>query len=177
MHLYRQSIALFGIVLPLLAFAALAGILLFAKGKVGATHESRAKMHRNHLAATQNAESLHREIDGRRDDIERWNHRLGEEVATVLTPELRALEDQLPAKEFQRGFEERELDGGLFSSVAAQSSDQLKLSFRGTFRTVQQAFLQLESRLPRLQLESLEVQPASAPNTLEFSAAFSSWKP
>ena len=50
--------------------------------------------------------------------------------------------------------------GGI-GSASAQNSSQIRMGFRGTFRTLQRAFLELETRMPQLQLESISLQPVS----------------
>ena len=52
--------------------------------------------------------------------------------------------------------------------------------FRGTFRTMQRAFLELESRMPQLQLQELRIDPS--PNQqnqaplLNFQVNYTAWE-
>lgn len=176
MHLYRQSIIVFGIVLPLLLFALAFGGLMFAKGKVAAEHEERVGKYRSHRKNTRETAALQDEIAGRRKLLEKWNEMLAIETSASVTAHLGRLEEKLPGKEFQTTAQSRDPEGGTLAGNTPQASEQMKVAFRGTFRSVQLAFLELESRMPRLQLESLEVEPSDTPNLLEFSAAYTSWK-
>ena len=93
---------------------------------------------------------------------------------------MRAIAEALPAKEFQKTAFERTNTKGGFGTVSAQPSSQLRIVFRGTFRTMQRAFLELESRLPQLQLQELRIDPN--PNQqnpsplLNFQVNYTAWE-
>ena len=50
---------------------------------------------------------------------------------------------------------------GGFASVSAQKSSQIRLGFRGTYRGLQRAFLELETRMPQLQLQEIKIDANS----------------
>jgi hypothetical protein len=53
----------------------------------------------------------------------------------------------------------------------------VKLAFRGTFRSVLKAFLELESRMPQLQLQDLKIDPStSASSSLNFQVTYTAWE-
>ena len=83
----------------------------------------------------------------------------------------------LPAKEYQRTSVEYPTGSTGFASASAQNSSQVKLAFRGTFRSVQQAFIELETRMPQLQLQELKIDPSSSSaSTLNFQVTYTAWE-
>jgi hypothetical protein len=85
--------------------------------------------------------------------------------------------DHLPNKEIQQtAFEPTSTKSG-FGAVSAQSSSQLRIAFRGTYRTMQRAFLELETRMPQLQLQELRIDPSSNQSSLlNFQVSYTAWE-
>ena len=51
------------------------------------------------------------------------------------------------------------------------------MAFRGTFRTMQRAFLELETRMPQLQLQELRIDPSSSQSSLlNFQVIYTAWE-
>ena len=63
-----------------------------------------------------------------------------------------------------------------FGSVSAQNSAPLELSFRANFRSMQRAFLELESRLPQLQLNELRIDLTPQSSNLNFQVTYTAWE-
>ncbi|OYV06243.1 MAG: hypothetical protein CFE26_07330, partial [Verrucomicrobiales bacterium VVV1] len=87
------------------------------------------------------------------------------------------IQEKLPAKEFQpTAFEPLNTPGG-FGSVSAQRSAQIRLGFRGTYRTVQRAFLALETQMPQLQLQELKIDLSTNQSAhLNFDVTYTAWE-
>ena len=61
--------------------------------------------------------------------------------------------------------------------LSAQKSSQIRIAFRGTFRTMQRAFLELETRMPQLQLQDLKIDPSSSGSALlNFQVTYTAWE-
>ena len=85
--------------------------------------------------------------------------------------------EKLPGKEIQQTAFERPSGSGGFGSASAQNSSQIRIAFRGTFRTLQQAFLQLETRMPQLQLQEFRMDPNSTQSSLlNFQVTYTAWE-
>jgi hypothetical protein len=51
------------------------------------------------------------------------------------------------------------------------------LSFRGTYRSVQRAFLALETRMPQLQLQELRITPnVNQPSMHNVQVSYTAWE-
>jgi len=118
------------------------------------------------------------ELSRQREDLERWNQLLEQETFSHVTTNLRKIGAELPPKEFQQTAFERLGKATGFGNVSAQKSSGLKFNFRGTFRTMQRAFLELETRMPNLQLQELKIDPNSTGDAqlLNFQVTYTAWE-
>lgn len=177
MNLYRQSIILFGIVLPLLIGAAVIGVCSMLKSKMVASFENKQKHYRSYEQSRIGALEIEAKIGRQRPHVERWARELSEETASAVNNHLRSISEKLPSKEFSTtGFDRSNTSGG-FGSISAQRSSQLRIGLRGTYRSVQRAFLELETRMPQLQLQELRIDPASSQaSLLNINVSYTAWE-
>jgi hypothetical protein len=166
MNLYRQPIIVFGIILPIVAAAAVVGLGHMAKSRMEASlalNEANYKAYQTDFLQSMKIEG---QVASRQQHMKRWENQLSQETASAVTTCLREISEHLPKKEFQQtAFDPSNSKGGLGSS-AAQNSSQLRVAFRGSFRTMQRAFLELETRMPQLQLQDLKIDPSSNQSSL-----------
>jgi hypothetical protein len=176
-NIYRQTIALFGIALPTVAAAALVGAGFMAKSEMEASFEKKqSKFKASNLNRIASLE-IETQVVRQRKDIERWNAQLAQETASAVTTNLREICERLSSKEIQQtAFERPNVSGG-FGSISAQNSSLIRIAFRGTYRTMQRAFLELETRMPQLQLQEIRIDPSSTQSSLlNFQVTYTSWE-
>jgi hypothetical protein len=175
--LYRQSIILFGIILPVLATAALIGGGYFLKAHIAKSYQNKLEHYSGYEIKRRGTIGLEEELNRQRPHVERWKSALAEETASTVTTTLREIASQLPAKEYQLTAFHTQAGKAGFGAVSAQPSSQLQIAFRGTYRTMQQAFLELETRMPQLQLQELRIDPTqNQPSHLNFQVTYTSWQ-
>lgn len=177
MHLYRQTIALFGIVLPIALAAVLVGIGFLLKSRMTASFENKQAKFKAYEMGRMAGLEVETQVTRQREHVERWNSMLSQETASAVTINLREIYEHLPSKEIQQAaFERLQVKGG-FGAVSAQGSSQIRIAFRGTFRTMQRAFLELETRMPQLQLQELRIDPSSTQSSLlNFQVIYTAWE-
>lgn len=174
---YRQSIILFGIVLPFVACAAVVGAGFAFKAKSAASFEEKKLLYKESEASRLGSQVIERQVSQTRPHFERWEKELEKETSTAITSHLKEIGDMLPPKEFQQTAFERPNGKGDLGTPNGQNSSSVKLAFRGTFRSVQRAFLELETRMPQLQLEELKIDPSnSSTSTLNFQVSYTAWE-
>jgi hypothetical protein len=177
MHLYRQNIILFGIVLPVLAAAVFVGICFIAKSKMTASFNHKQANFRTYEQSRLAALEIEAQVVRQRDHLERWKEQLSGETASTVATNLKEIIDKLPGKEIQQTSFERPNSGGGLGSVTAQGSSQIRIAFRGTFRTLQRAFLELETRMPHLQLQEMRIDPTTNQSSLlNVQVTFNAWE-
>lgn len=177
MNIYRQSIILFGIVIPIILgiIVVVAGYTL--KSKMFDSYQSKIQDYQTH----QKAENASREVESKiikeRKHLERWTEQLSQETSSVVGTNLRAIYEKLPKNEItQTSFERPQSEAG-FGQASAQNSTHIRIAFRGTYRTLQKAFLELETRMPQLQLEEFKMEPINTSNSLmNFQVTYTAWE-
>lgn len=176
--MYRQSIILFGIVLPVLVAALVIGACAFIRSKITGSFDNKLQYFSGYERNRMTALTIEAQLSRQRKDFDRWGELTGQETFSLVTTNLRAIAEELPPKEFQQTAFERLGQSGGFGSVSAQKSTGLKFNFRGTYRTVQKAFLELETRMPNLQLQELKIDPNQSADAslLNFQVTYTAWE-
>ncbi|MES2474152.1 MAG: hypothetical protein V4640_00130 [Verrucomicrobiota bacterium] len=177
MHLYRQPIVVFGIVLPIVAAGIVVGIGYMAKSRMEASYTNKEGSYKAEQMSRMQAQQIEAQVTRQQEDVKRWEEQLAQESASSLTTNLREISEHLPKKEFQQtAFDPSNTKGG-FGASTAQSSSQLRVAFRGSFRTMQRAFLELETRMPQLQLQDLKIDPSTSQSSLlNFQVTYTAWE-
>jgi hypothetical protein len=176
--MYKQSIIIFGIVIPFLVAAVVIGACAFVRGKITGSFDNKVMYYSGYEKSRMGSLEIEATLSRQRSDFDRWNELTKQETFSLVTTNLRAIGEQLPPKEFQQTAFERLGQSGGFGSVSAQKSSGLKFNFRGTYRTVQKAFLELETRMPNLQLQELKIDPNTAGEStlLNFQVTYTAWE-
>ena len=176
MSLYRQPIILFGIALPLLAGAALVGIAATLKSQVVDSFEAKEKSAKAAAMGVVAARAVEAEVSIQRSQMERWSSQLGLETKSLVSKNLKEIVEHLPPKELSIDIKPSATKAG-FGSVAAQNSSQVSVSFRATYRTMQRALLELETRMPQLQAGAIKIVPnPSQSSLLNFEVNYTAWE-
>lgn len=177
MHLYRKNIAIFGIALPALGAGLIIGACAFLKGRMAASFDEKQSNFRTYEQGRIAGLEIEAKVTRQVPHLERWEEALAEETASSVGTNLREIYSHLPSKEIQQTAFERPGGPGGFGSACAQKSSQIRIAMRGTFRTLQRAFLELETRMPQLQLEELRMEPVSShASLLNFQVTYTAWE-
>ena len=177
MHHYRQAIILFGIIVPVLVAAAVIGGGFMLKSKMETSFDTKQKTFKIYEQGRLSGLEIETQVIRQRHHLDRWNEQLAQETASAVATNLRKICERLPSKEIQQTAFERPGAAGGFGAVAAHKSSQLRIAFRGTFRTLQRAFLELETLMPQLQLQELQISPNSSQSyLLNFQVTYTAWE-
>ncbi len=176
--MYKQPIIIFGIIIPVIIALAMVGICGYVRGQITGSYATKSKHFTGFEQSRMGALEIEAEISRKREASNSWKELVEQETFSLVTTNLREIAEVLPSKEFQQTSFERLSQSGGFGSVSAQKSSGLKFSFRGTYRTVQIAFLELETRMPNLQLQELRIDPSSSTESplLNFQVVYSAWE-
>lgn len=177
MHLYRNSIIIFGLVIPTLLIIAVVGVSFVIKGNLTASFDNKMANFKTFQQGQKAGQAIEKEVTLQRQHLGRWDHLVKQDTASAVTSKLREISENLPSKEFQQTAFERSGSKGSLAGSAAQNSSQIRIAFRGTYRTMQRAFLELETRMPQLQLEELKIDPSnSLTSLLNFQVSYTAWE-
>ena len=177
MSLYRKPIILFGIVLPILAGAALVGISSVLKSQVVDSFNTKERNAKTALLGVAAARAVEAQVENYRPQMARWSTQLALETKSSVNKNIKEIAEHLPKKEMiLSGLDPTTAKAG-FGSVSAQNSSQVSISFRSTFRTMQRALLELETRMPQLQLQELRIVPNPTQSSLlNFQVNYTAWE-
>ncbi len=177
MNLYRQSIILFGVIIPMLVAAAIVGGGYVMKSKMQASYETKKTNYTAYEQDRKKSNKIEGQVIKQRDDLKRWEDILSQQTASATQATLREIYEKLPSKEIQQtAFDPQNQSTGL-GSASAQKSSQVRIAFRGTYRTMQKAFLELETKMPQLQLQEFKMEPISSSAALmNFQVTYSAWE-
>jgi hypothetical protein len=177
MNLYRQSILLFGVIIPLVLMIAVVGIGHVLRTKMVESHDIKQKTFTSNKKSEIACLNLEKENQVLRDHLARWSEQMSKETAGVVASNLSEITEGLPNKEILRTAFERPSGKTTFGSVSAQNSSNIRIGYRGTFRTLQKAFLQLETRMPQLLLEEFKLEPVGTSSSmLNFQVTYTAWE-
>lgn len=173
---YRQSIIVFGLVIP----AVLCGLLIiagsiFASG-IEESYQSKVNEQLAFDKKNKQALALQAEIGSQNDDVVHWEQLVSQETASTVSFNLREIEKKLPSKEFQTTSQQFPNSRAGFASGTAQKASQVQLGFRGTYRSMQKALVELESHMPQLQLHSFSIDEGRQSGSLNFTLNYSAWE-
>lgn len=166
MNFYRQSIVLFGIVVPFVICAIAIGACVMAIGNFQDKLKSRTANFKTNQTLQKTIKKLEQEVREERPHLERWTGELSKETASSVSNTLRRILNDLPTKEIQQTSFERPNASSGFGSASSQKSSPIKVSFRGTYRTIQRALLELESVMPQLHIVDMRIDPVSGQTSL-----------
>lgn len=172
---YRQAILLFGFVLPGFLAAAIIGALVYAKSELHTTMANKKRLYAAHERGRQEILTLEKKLIKQRPLAKLWAGLLEEETSRSFTAKISELREKLPEAEFQQTSFNPSTTRGAFGSTSPQPSRELQVSFRASYRAMQRAFLEIESSLPQLQLQSLKIERAPSEPTLSFQASYTAW--
>lgn len=174
--MYKQSIIFFGIIVPMLVVAAIIGGCFFLKNYITKSFDVKTSQYQVYTQSRNATMQIESKVTKQREHLTRWKADLSSETTSALRTNLKLISDKLPSKEFQEtAFDPISTKGG-FGSASTQKSSQVKLSFRGTFRTVQKALAELEARMPQLQLQQLRIEPGLQGSLLNFQVDYTAWE-
>jgi hypothetical protein len=177
MNLYRQSITLFGLILPIVIAGAVIGGSYYLKSQMDAIYADKHSNYKTYESSRLAGLDLERQVNHENPHLTRWSGQLSTETASTFTTTFRDIIEHLPTKEIQQTAFEPSASKGGFGTVSAQKSSQLRIAFRGTYRTMQRAFLELETRMPQLQLQDLKIDPSTSQSSLlNFQVNYTAWE-
>ena len=151
-------------------------MILTVKGNIKGSFDEKISHFKGFEQNKKMALQLEADLSKKRKHIEHWETLLTEETASTVTSNLRLIEERLPSKEFQKTAQSHPQGKKAFGAASAQKSSQIELAFRATYRSMQKALLELETRMPQLQLQELRIEPSNQSNNLSFQVSYTAWE-
>lgn len=173
---YKQSVLAFGLVAPLLVIAVLFGIAMHYKGDLETTYEQRRTGYAKYKQTQQVREGLEQTVKSQQPLMNKWMDLFETATASKVNGILGDVQKRFPGEEFQQTSFRRSHSKSGIGGASKQPSVQLDLKFRGTYRGLQNAFLELETHMPHLQLDTMKIKQEQNKNLLSADLVYTAWQ-
>ena len=173
---YKDSVIVFGLVAPVLLVSLALGLGIHFRGKLEKTYEARKEHYRTYKMVETERKALERKVQNQSPHMSRWMMLFDKPAATKVNTFFRQFEKEFDSTQFQCTAFHPKTTPGAIGGVSDQASAQLHFSFRGTFRALQTAVLELETRMPQLQLDSIKLSSGDNRNVLNATVVYTAWQ-
>ncbi len=174
---YKEPVIIFGLVVPVVLVLVVLGLGIHFRGKFEDNYKVRKSQYEDFKRGTAQREGLERKIQEQEPHLNRWMALFEKATASSVNGFLSEFQKQYNGQEFQQIAFRRTASSGGIGGASAQPSIQIQLGFRGTYRALQNAFLEMETRMPHLQLDSIKLN-VSTPNrkVLNADLIYTAWQ-
>lgn len=175
---YKDPIAVFGLVLPIVLVLVVLGLGMHFKSKFETTYEERLAKHEDFKRVEVQRKALAAKVRNQEPHMNRWMALFERPADANVNDFLGEFQKQFDPTQFQHtGFTRSTTATGGIGGASAQPSVQLELGFRGTYRALQNAFLELETRMPHLQLDRIKLSVSNPDRRLlNAKVTYTAWK-
>ena len=173
---YKNGILLFGAVLPALIVLLVFGVLFSQKSRVNKEYDKRKAVLSNNILAERQAVVLKAQLalyDARKSS---WDNLLKSSDVGAVTSLLKSITTEYSVGDRfkQDAFNSTDREIGI-GAVSAQPSVTYNIALSGTYKTLQESMLTLESTMPNLSLNSMDLVPQKEGQLLEAKLSYSAW--
>lgn len=174
--LYKQSVLTFGVIIPVVIVTVLLVAAINIRGKLEAEFDQRELNFSQYKRVQVERKVLEDKVRDQEPHMNRWMSLFTKATSTDVNSLLGEIQKQFKGTELQQtAFRQGTSSGGI-GGASAQPSVQIQLGFRGTYRALQTAFLELETRMPHLQLDSLKFTVHPNRQVLNAEINYTAWQ-
>ncbi len=173
---YKQPVVVFGVVLPLLVLILIFAVSFNYRSKFEKSYRVRKEQYVAHQKVTKQREALEEKISEQAPFMTRWMGLFDKPADSSVNAVLNDVQTRYSSNELQQTSFRRSPASGGIGGASKQSAVKLQLTFRGTYRGLQNAFLEMETRMPHLQLDHLKLRKESNRNLLNADVVYTAWQ-
>ena len=172
---YKQSVTVFGIAIPLFLMVVIAGVALYMSSSTAKEYKRKKKSYDKAQIAMKQTMELQGKVQKRSKYLREWDHMLTTETRGTFLEHWKTAEKKFSGKELTKtshnwvNFSE-----GLGKGID-QPASQVNMSFSATYRAMQLALMEMETKLPHMQLDSLTMTPSTNGESINFNTTFTVW--
>lgn len=172
---YKQSVVAFGIVIPLILILVVIGVAFYFSSSIGSEYKKKKMAYDKERQAMQHTMALQGKVQSTADYVKEWDNLLATETRGTFLEHWKRAEEKFSGKELTKTSHNwTNYSGGLGKGVG-QPASQVNMSFSATYRAMQMAMLEMETKLPQMQLDSLTIKPDRNGETVNFNTTFTVW--
>lgn len=173
---YKKSVLIFGLLIPLLFISALTVVVLMKASDIAKTYQAKdSVMKTNKMIKLQN-QNLSKKAEEQKEMLLAWDAMLSSDSRRSFLEDWKKVSKQFNTKEFRQElpiWNNKSL--GLGMSVS-QPASQVTINFDASYRAMQIAMMEMETKLPQMQLDTMEIKPSENKGILSFKTTFTIWR-
>lgn len=173
---YKNGILLFGAVAPLVIILVVFGVLASQKLRIAKEYKKREAVTVANQRNEQTAIGVKAQLATYKDRKTQWNTLLKRSDVGSVTGLLKEISSGYRGGEKfrQNDFKFVNRETGI-GAASKQPSVTYNISLSGTFQAIQESLLSLESKMPNLSLNSIELSPQPEGQLLQAELSYSAW--
>lgn len=172
---YRKAVLIFGLLIPVLFVGGLIAIVLYKTSDINSQYQTKLQnKKKSELMMSQN-KILAKQVIKEKASLNAWESLLKAESRRSFLQHWKDVEKQFKAKEFVRELPIWQNDSKGLGTGVSQPASQVTMSFDATYRAMQIALMEMETRLPQMQLDTMSCKPSQNKETVNFKMTFTIW--
>ena len=173
---FRIGIIVFGLILPFLGISVVVSVLFSQKGKLERNFAERKAKNAQNAQLLKMAQVTKQQLDSYEGKDELWRKLVDESDVGSLNKTLKEISSSFEDRRTfnQTDFEFDNNDKGI-GAASAQPSFSFSMTLNGTYSSIQSGLLALESRMPHLSLNTMNLVPQDDSQLLEAQLTYSAW--
>jgi hypothetical protein len=172
---YQKAVGVFGFAIPLLFLILLISAVLVAHGRVDDTYRLRKRAFDQDLNTKRQIAQLEKKMHTEKEMLNAWLEMLAAENRRSFTEHWKTASLSFKGKELQWSLPAWKSQSAGLGKGVKQPASQVTMSFDATFRAMQIALMEMETRLPQMQLDSMSMKPNKEGRTMNFQTTFTLW--
>lgn len=172
---YKKAVGVFGIAIPMVVMT---GLALFALSKASDVEKKylakERLLKREQIIKMQNA-ALKKQVKEQEEALNGWKELIAGESPRTFLQHWKETEKQFKSDEFIRELPVWQNRSTGIGKGVGQEAGQVVMTFDATYRAMQTALLEMETRLPQMQLDSIEISPSKQGGLLNFKTQHTVW--
>ncbi len=172
---YKKSVAVFGMAIPMLLMAVIAGVGLYMSSVVTADYKVKKKAYDLAQKTLMETMELQGKVNENASYLAAWDHLMATETRGSFLEHWKTAEKKFSGKELTKSSHNwTNYSEGIGRGVS-QPASQVNMSFTATFRAMQLSLMEMESKLPNMQLDSIKMTADNSGNAINFNTTFTVW--
>ena len=173
---FRIGIVLFGLILPLLGVSVFSVVLLKQKAKLEKTFAERKAKNTQNALLQKKAKLIKSQLAAYDGKDERWRQLVSDSDVSSLNKALKEISNSFADRRTfnQTDFQFDNNDQGI-GAASSQPSFSFSMSLNGTYSSIQGGLLALESRMPHLSLNTMNLSKQDDSQLLSAKLTYSAW--
>ena len=172
---YKKPVILLGLVVPVLVMLLLMSSVYYGHSKLNKSYQVKKLSFDKAEKARQNTLDLQVKVAMNNNELVKWEGLLANENRGTFVDHWKEAEQKFSGKELTRTPHTwLNYSPGIGKDVK-QPSSQVTMAFSATYRAMQATLMEVESKLPQMQLDSISMKPDEVGGRVNFTTKFTIW--